>query len=265
MKFGVATSSALAGVTAAILAALCALAAPAYAQSCTTDSSGNTFCDPANLHVTSSTATGSDPVLLNDNTTFTIKDVSNGATIDQPLTIYFAVVSGQANPTVTDYSFDGGPTIPFGGSLSNEGMWTPTASGTSKDLYSFVGCGGCDGSLNTSNVDAIETTLGLGSTPTFNVFNLVLPLGFSSNTDFVTVDGSFSLGTIIAPLASDIVMQTNGKTRTTFYDTSWTNTGVVNDAVPEPSTWAMLLIGFAGLGFAGYRKAHSARTALSAA
>jgi hypothetical protein len=34
---------------------------------------------------------------------------------------------------------------------------------------------------------------------------------------------------------------------------------------PEPSTWAMMLIGFAGLGFAGYRKAHSARTALSAA
>ncbi|HZZ21512.1 MAG TPA: PEPxxWA-CTERM sorting domain-containing protein [Roseiarcus sp.] len=24
--------------------------------------------------------------------------------------------------------------------------------------------------------------------------------------------------------------------------------------VPEPSTWAMMLIGFAGLGFAGYRR-----------
>ena len=26
--------------------------------------------------------------------------------------------------------------------------------------------------------------------------------------------------------------------------------------VPEPSTWAMMLFGFAGLGFAGYRKSH---------
>ncbi len=26
-------------------------------------------------------------------------------------------------------------------------------------------------------------------------------------------------------------------------------------AVPEPSTWAMMLAGFAGLGFAGYRRA----------
>jgi hypothetical protein len=29
---------------------------------------------------------------------------------------------------------------------------------------------------------------------------------------------------------------------------------VVESAVPEPSTWAMLLLGFAGLGYAGYRK-----------
>jgi PEP-CTERM motif len=32
--------------------------------------------------------------------------------------------------------------------------------------------------------------------------------------------------------------------------------------VPEPSTWAMMLVGFAGLGFAGYRA--SRRTAAAA-
>ncbi len=31
--------------------------------------------------------------------------------------------------------------------------------------------------------------------------------------------------------------------------------------VPEPSTWAMMMLGFAGLGFTGYRKARSGRTA----
>jgi hypothetical protein len=34
-------------------------------------------------------------------------------------------------------------------------------------------------------------------------------------------------------------------------------------STPEPSTWAMMLIGFAGLAYAGYRKAKSARAALS--
>ena len=31
-------------------------------------------------------------------------------------------------------------------------------------------------------------------------------------------------------------------------------------AVPEPSTWAMMLLGFIGLSFAGYRKARPARS-----
>ena len=30
---------------------------------------------------------------------------------------------------------------------------------------------------------------------------------------------------------------------------------ILGPAVPEPSTWAMMLLGFAGLGFAGYRRA----------
>ena len=29
----------------------------------------------------------------------------------------------------------------------------------------------------------------------------------------------------------------------------------IGGAVPEPSTWAMMLLGFAGLGYAGYRRA----------
>jgi probable HAF family extracellular repeat protein len=33
-------------------------------------------------------------------------------------------------------------------------------------------------------------------------------------------------------------------------------------AVPEPTTWAMMLIGFAGLGFLGYRRAREQRAAV---
>ena len=36
----------------------------------------------------------------------------------------------------------------------------------------------------------------------------------------------------------------------------------IGGAVPEPSTWAMLLIGFAGLGYAGYRRAREPRAAV---
>ena len=40
-------------------------------------------------------------------------------------------------------------------------------------------------------------------------------------------------------------------------------TGTIS-SVPEPSTWAMMMLGFAGLAYAGYRKTKTARTAFSA-
>jgi hypothetical protein len=33
---------------------------------------------------------------------------------------------------------------------------------------------------------------------------------------------------------------------------------IVNVSVPEPTTWVMMLLGFAGMGFIGYRKARPA-------
>jgi hypothetical protein len=36
---------------------------------------------------------------------------------------------------------------------------------------------------------------------------------------------------------------------------------VLGEAVPEPSTWAMMLLGFAGLGYVGYRRARESRAA----
>jgi hypothetical protein len=40
-----------------------------------------------------------------------------------------------------------------------------------------------------------------------------------------------------------------------------TSAGGLTLAVPEPSTWAMMVLGFAGLGFAGHRKARKAASA----
>jgi hypothetical protein len=58
---------------------------------------------------------------------------------------------------------------------------------------------------------------------------------------------------------------------TSFDGTSWTNGGNQNlqfevsgspvAAIPEPSTWAMLLLGFAGLGFLGWRSQRRAGAA----
>ena len=39
----------------------------------------------------------------------------------------------------------------------------------------------------------------------------------------------------------------------------------VTPAVPEPSTWAMMILGFLGLGFIGYRRTRKSGSAFAAA
>jgi hypothetical protein len=54
-------------------------------------------------------------------------------------------------------------------------------------------------------------------------------------------------------------------TTTQFYDTHTDGAfSTEPGAVPEPSTWAMLLIGFAGMGYAGYRSARKTSIAATA-
>jgi hypothetical protein len=80
-----------------------------------------------------------------------------------------------------------------------------------------------------------------GSKPTITTFSF----------DMTGVGGGLTLSDIIGNggiyFATDII-GANGNTGNVGAN-SFTTTG----AVPEPSTWAMLLMGFAGLGFAGYR------------
>src|SRR6478736_4812150 len=74
------------------------------------------------LHVSSSTATGSDPVLLNDSNTFTITEVGNHD-ISSPLRVYFIEPLGAALPTIT-----GASGVGSGGSFS----FGPTATATAR-------------------------------------------------------------------------------------------------------------------------------------
>lgn len=78
----------------------------------------------------------------------------------------------------------------------------------------------------------------------------------ASNSDLLTLDKGLLQGSYVVAF-----LHTSDATA---------NSGAIFEIggispVPEPSTWAMLLLGFAGLGFAGYRKARSVRAVASAA
>jgi hypothetical protein len=257
-----------------------AFAAPAYAQAtdCTPLPGGGTFCDPTSLHVTSPGATGSDPVLLNDANTFTITEVGNKS-INDPIRVYFISALGTALPTISGATgvgplgaFTIGPTsvdiAPRVLDLNN-GLFDGALLGTliaGQDFGKQLGIGG--GSLSFTNFLAEYTKEGFALPNAFQIeeasFN-VPGGGFNSDADFLTVNGSFALGTIIAPVAVDLSFDHQGNLNITAFDTSWTNAGIINTLsgppVPEASTWVMLLSGFGLMALGALYRGRSGRGA----
>jgi hypothetical protein len=156
------------------------------------------------------------------------------------------VPEGEVAPTITSIKL-GGTSESFTGpvELTKLGDFTAAAK---EDLYTFVGCTACNNSLGFGNLTSGQADTTLSKVPTaYDIFESVVTVSFKGK-DAIQVNGSFAEGTYIAPLSGSGV------------DTSFTNAGLITggnvinptSSVPEPSTWAMMLLGFAGFGLAGY-------------
>jgi hypothetical protein len=104
------------------------------------------------------------------------------------------------------------------------------------------------------------------------------PTTFNFNTLFTVVAGGPSAeygGSTVTPPSGTIVVGSEGNGSLLFAGAissiSWTNPSFENwygftvgvSAVPEPGTWAMMILGLAGIGFMAYRR--KSKTALMAA
>jgi hypothetical protein len=84
-----------------------------------------------------------------------------------------------------------------------------------------------------------------------------LPFDFTNSNFSLTADGVYDANSVLLTTLVDntfshgmVGLYQFSAGQTSFSDFSVTGTL----AVPEPSTWAMLLLGFAGLGFTAYRR-----------
>ena len=101
------------------------------------------------------------------------------------------------------------------------------------------------GSMQWETGDASGGVNGLGGTCAFAGFNN------GAGTSF-QISGAGICGSLIDGGADQLVTATNDGVPGQFL--FQVRGGVVVPQVPEPSTWAMMLLGFAGIGFVGYRK-----------
>jgi CHRD domain/PEP-CTERM motif len=83
-----------------------------------------------------------------------------------------------------------------------------------------------------------------------------MTLASSYNPAFVTANGGTALSAFAALEAGLVAGDAYLNIHTTEFPGGEIR-GFLLAAVPEPSTWAMLILGFAGLGFIGYRRRNS--------
>jgi subtilase-type serine protease len=105
---------------------------------------------------------------------------------------------------------------------------------------------------------AVDVTLGTGfSLSLGDKLDLVMTAGgLTDSVSSLVIDGSACSVLGGGSFACDI----GGRSEKLWLGVTG-GTDLTLSAVPEPSTWAMLLLGFAGLGFAGYRRRGKARYA----
>jgi hypothetical protein len=126
--------------------------------------------------------------------------------------------------------FPGGPTIP---------TFYRSPNTISNFSASFWIPGGVPVSFDQSNLTDVFIVTTSGN---------VLSAGFQANSQsFFQVNGQF--------FGANAFLQTSGLLSLEFEQIQYsTIISEVTAAVPEPSTWAMMLLGFAGIGFMAYRR-----------
>lgn len=174
---------------------------------------------------------------------------------------------GTAQAAIYDFELTGTVGYPPANPASNN--YIPgTANGQAFKLDVFVDNGNsslANQSWDKTNVTGITLKIG----PSYQAsYSAVWPYGFSITTNSTgtptvnwtgTAPGSAQISGVYAAGNSIFfpepflqVYDGEGNHDSIKYDAA--NWNVVVQAVPEPSTWAMLILGFAGVGFMAYRR-----------
>ena len=165
-------------------------------------------------------------------------DEIDAASIMTPISATFTLSATNSGPATTS---GGEITQHYNGTFSITSGATNFLSGTFSDAVFGSGGALTLSASNPSPTQSVTFTSNVIAPSLISAFDRAMSLSFTD----------------VSPSAA--IVPGTGTLRSFTSDVS----GDFSATVPEPSTWAMMLLGFAGLGYAAYRKTKNERTALA--
>ena len=167
-----------------------------------------------------------------------------------------AITSSQANTisifdgtTLAGTLSDGNAATTFEGFFGNS-LSTSSLSSTQASLFSLANA---NGSTEANALDTLLNSPGLFTTTSNNTANNGALASFDESGQYFLL--KLGRDTAYFYNSSDSILSLTYTQVGTGAGLSHTaDFGAITPAVPEPSTWAMMLLGFAGLGFMAYRR-----------
>jgi hypothetical protein len=179
---------------------------------------------------------GGDPNVISNTGSFDV-GVAGSATLESPLLIVVGVYDGSGTPSIA------GSTTP---TIGTYGLTATTATFTSSSVGSaFAQLGlSAGGSENFGNWSGADTAAGFAAPTSFTLYTFAIDTELTSTPITVNLSGAGD-GSFI--LAYSCIDDTGCDTEGDVAQTVFTNTGLVDSKVPEPSSLGLLGLGLLGL------------------
>jgi hypothetical protein len=154
-----------------------------------------------------------------------------------------AIVVAQPNPNPADFSV-----------VESPGQYTVTNNSTNWYIYGFTVSNPEAGAPNTfefttqTNWSAFNSGTNLVGTPDAAFLYL------NNDTTTTGIPNDIGLGTLTGPVSSNFFFGANEASTATLFLIDQAGDTTRISPIPEPSTWAMMILGFVGVGFMAYRR-----------
>ncbi len=212
---------------------------------------GRVSADPSTLQVGGNSATGTDPVRIDDSGLVTINEITGSSVTFSS----FQLILGIPEPQAQNFSFSNSSILSVSSTSPGATSWsfenntnavmTPSDTGKNQDAYSLLGLPSPNSSNNATNWFGSDQTYNKFTPSTFGLYVFDITANLSAKGTVSVQFSSLPVGTYAIVLSQG----SDGK----YYGTPFTEAGLTTPGgaqplISTPAPPSAVLLGFGGLG-----------------